>query len=81
MDCDEVEDHVKEKQNGLRSPAQRPHQETKIGLPPGEPDIEELRSVTREWLVPLLVEKFLRELAFELRPPNVGVRKRPISDL
>ena len=35
--------------------------ETKIELAAGEPDLEALRSVTREWLVPLLVEKFLRE--------------------
>lgn len=33
---------------------------TRIQLPPGEPDLDALRSVTREWLVPRLVEKFLR---------------------
>lgn len=31
-----------------------------LQLPHGEADIEALRSVTREWLVPRLVEKFLR---------------------
>jgi hypothetical protein len=35
--------------------------ETKLEFPAGEPDLDALRSVTREWLVPLLVEKFLRE--------------------
>jgi hypothetical protein len=33
---------------------------TRLLLPVGEPDLETLRSVTREWLVPRLVEKFLR---------------------
>jgi hypothetical protein len=41
--------------------------ETKLVLPDGEPNLEALRSVTREWLVPLLVEKFLREQGIELR--------------
>jgi len=45
-------------------PAQR---ETKLVLPDGEPNLEALRSVTRDWLVPLLVEKFLREQGIELR--------------
>jgi hypothetical protein len=33
---------------------------TRLQLPPGEAEIQQLRSVTREWLVPRLVEKFLR---------------------
>jgi len=41
--------------------------ETKLVLPVGEPILEALRSVTGEWLVPLLVEKFLREQGIELR--------------
>jgi len=41
--------------------------ETKLVLPDGEPNLEALRSVTRDWLVPLLVEKFLREQGIELR--------------
>lgn len=39
----------------------------RLRLPPGKPDIEALRSITREWLVPRLVEKFLRLHGFELR--------------
>jgi hypothetical protein len=38
-----------------------------LRLPPGEADMEALRSVTREWLVPRLVEKFLRVHGFELK--------------
>jgi hypothetical protein len=38
-----------------------------LRLPQGEADIEALRSVTREWLVPRLVEKFLRVHGFELK--------------
>jgi hypothetical protein len=56
--------------------------ETKLALPAGEPDLEALRSVTREWLVPLLVEKFLREQGIELRArPNACLGKKPISSL
>jgi hypothetical protein len=55
--------------------------ETRIELPAGKPDLEALRSVTREWLVPLLVEKFLREQGIELRArPNAEPGKTPISD-
>jgi hypothetical protein len=55
--------------------------ETKLALPDGEPNLEALRSVTREWLVPLLVEKFLREQGIELRArPNAEPGKTPISD-
>jgi len=39
----------------------------RLRLPRGEADIEALRSVTREWLVPRLVEKFLRLHGFELK--------------
>jgi hypothetical protein len=39
----------------------------RLRLPRGEADIEALRSVTREWLVPRLVEKFLRVHGFELK--------------
>jgi hypothetical protein len=41
--------------------------ETRLALPAGEPDLEALRFVTREWLVPLLVEKFLREQGIEVQ--------------
>jgi hypothetical protein len=39
----------------------------RLQFAPGKPDMEALRSVTREWLVPRLVEKFLRIHGFELR--------------
>jgi hypothetical protein len=39
----------------------------RLQFPPGKPDMEALRSATREWLVPRLVEKFLRVHGFELR--------------
>jgi hypothetical protein len=40
---------------------------TKLEFPTGKPDLDALRSATREWLVPLLVEKFLREQGVELK--------------
>jgi len=43
-----------------------------LQLPPGEPDLEALRSVTREWLVPQLVEKFLRIHGIELKHSRKG---------
>lgn len=46
--------------------------ETKLEFPTGRPDLDALRSVIREWLVPVLVEKFLRE-------QEVGSRVRPES--
>jgi hypothetical protein len=39
----------------------------RLQFSPGQPDIEALRSVTREWLVPRLVEKFLRIHGVELK--------------
>jgi hypothetical protein len=57
------------------------HRGAKLALPVGEPDLEALRSVTREWLVPLLVEKFLREEGIQLRgQPNAGARRSPNSN-
>lgn len=35
--------------------------QARLELPAGEPDLDGLRAVTREWLVPALVERFLRE--------------------
>ncbi len=35
--------------------------ENMLDFPTGRPDLDALRSVAREWLVPVLVEKFLRE--------------------
>lgn len=56
--------------------------ETKLELPVGKPNLEALRSVTRELLVPLLVEKFLREQGVELRArANTSPGKTPISAL
>ena len=55
--------------------------ETRLGLPVGEPDLDALRSLTRDWLVPLVVEKFLREQGIELRAPsNTNPEKNPISN-
>jgi hypothetical protein len=55
--------------------------ETRLGLPVGEPDLDALRSLTRDWLVPLLVEKFLHEQGIELRAPsNANPKKTPISN-
>lgn len=53
----------------------------RLQFPPGQPDIEALRRVTREWLVPRLVEKFLRIHGVELkRSPkfaNAATRLQP----
>ena len=43
------------------------HSQPRLELPAGKPDLEGLRAVTREWLVPALVEKFLREHGIQLR--------------
>lgn len=74
MGFDDKEDHVKQDQRengrirGTDGPTETvaAQRETKLVLPDGEPSLEALRSVTREWLVPLLVEKFLREQGMEL---------------
>lgn len=56
--------------------------ETNLEFPTGQPDLDALRSVTREWLVPVLVEKFLRGQGVGLRArPNVDPGKTLISDL
>jgi hypothetical protein len=39
----------------------------RLQLPDGKPDFEELRLVTREWLVPRLVENFLQLHGCELK--------------
>jgi len=46
--------------------------QTRLEFPAAEPDLEGLRAVTREWLVPALVERFLREHGIQLRPPHRG---------
>jgi hypothetical protein len=48
--------------------------QTSLELPAGEPNLEALRSVTREWLVPLLVEKFLFEQGMQLRASRTPVQ-------
>jgi len=50
--------------------------ETRLELPAGEPDLEALRSVTREWLVPRLVEKFLCKHGVELRASRTAVQSQ-----
>ena len=53
----------------------------RLQLPPGKPEIDALRSVTREWLVPRLVEKFLRlhgvELNHSRKLPNIANTPHP----
>lgn len=46
--------------------------QTRLELPAGEPDLEGLRAVTREWLVPALVERFLREHGIQPRSQRRG---------
>jgi hypothetical protein len=50
-----------------------------LRLPQGKADIEALRSVTREWLVPRLVEKFLRVHGVELKHSRVLVNRVQVS--
>lgn len=47
-------------------PTRAPSGGTRLRLPPGEPDLDALRSVTREWLIPRLVERFLQVHGVEL---------------
>jgi hypothetical protein len=49
----------------IRRPSRR--NRTRLELPVGKTDLEALRSVTREWLAPLLVERFLRKQGIDLR--------------
>lgn len=51
--------------------------EVKLEFPAREPDFDALRSVTREWLVPLLVEKFLRQQGIALRGRASGGPGKP----
>jgi hypothetical protein len=72
-------DHIRRTDGPTETVA--PQRETRLVLPDREPNVEALRSVTCEWLVPLLVEKFLREQGIELRArPNAEPGKPPISD-
>jgi hypothetical protein len=68
-----------ERDSSIVSPNSKHRPDTRLEIPAGEPDLEALRSVTREWLVPLLVEKFLREQGIRLRGrPTVARDKTPL---
>ena len=53
--------------------------EARIEIPTSEPDLFALRSVMREWIVPRLVEDFLRARGIELKhsPVQASVPKNP----
>ena len=53
--------------------------ETLLEIPVGEPDLVALRSVMRDWLVPRLVEDFLRERGIDLKYAHVQVPRNPNS--
>ena len=48
----------------------------KLEIPPGGPDIHGLRSVAHEWLVPRLVQEFLRERGVELKQKPMPVKQK-----
>ena len=52
--------------------------DTRLEIPAGEPDLARLLSVTQDWLVPLLVDEFLRKRGVEAKqgPMTVGPKKR-----
>ena len=41
--------------------------EARLKIPAGEPDLSALRLVMKEWLVPRLVDEFLRERGIQLK--------------
>lgn len=47
--------------------------DSRLEIPAGPPDLAALRSVTHEWLVPRLVQEFLRERGIELKQPPMSV--------
>lgn len=51
-------------------------QETRLEIPVGARDVAALRTVTREWLVPRLVEEFLRERGIELRAARKPIQEK-----
>ena len=56
--------------------------DTRLEISPGQPDLTALRSVTQEWLVPRLVQEFLRERGIELKQPPMSVNcENPIPKL
>jgi hypothetical protein len=50
--------------------------DTRLEISRNEPDVEALRSVTREWLVPVLVEKFLHDQGIELCERSTAESKK-----
>ena len=51
-------------------------------IPEGQPDLAALKSVTREWLAPRLVQEFLRERGIELKQSLVSANyENPIRKL
>jgi len=50
--------------------------DTRLEIPAGEPDLARLRSVTQEWLVPLLVDEFLRERGVDLKQESMSVNPK-----
>ena len=68
------------KETGPRRRRQGKRQpEARIEIPTGEPDLSALLSAMKEWLVPNLVEDFLRERGIELKYSRVhtSVLKNP----
>jgi hypothetical protein len=60
----------------------RQRTDTRLEITPGQPDLTALRSVTQEWLVPRLVQEFLRERGIELKQPPMSVNyENPIPKL
>jgi hypothetical protein len=56
--------------------------DTALVIPEGQPDLAALRSVTHEWLVPRLVQEFLRERGIELKQSPMSVNfENPIRKL
>ena len=49
--------------------AKRRGTDARLEIPTGKPDLTALRSVTRDWLVPRLVQEFLREHGVEPKQP------------
>jgi hypothetical protein len=50
--------------------------DTRLEIPAGEPDLARLLSVTQEWLVPLLVDEFLRERGVDLKQKPMTVNQK-----
>jgi len=66
---------IREGRQDSRRGSRRGDSDARLQLPAGQPDLEALRSVTREWLVPSLVEKFLRLHGIELKHARIAPAK------